>query len=111
MGFQKKKSGISDDKLQQFLNNGKDSVIQEGTAGESITENENVNVNSKRIQNQGSVTNLIAKGATFESNFSRQTYYVHNDLIQRLDKLTKKAPRGEKTKIINAALEQYLNNL
>ena len=109
MGFQKKTSGISDDKIQQFLNNGKDSVMQEDTAGEGITENENVN--SKRIQNKGSVTNLIAKGATFESNFSRQTYYVHNDLIQRLDKLTKKAPRGEKTKIINAALEQYLNSL
>ena len=93
MGFQEKTGGISEDKLKNFLNAGKDGVMNEET------------------ETKESVTNLIGKAATFESNFKRQTYYVHNDLIKRLNKLTQKAPRGEKTKIINAALEQYLKSV
>ena len=110
MGFTKKSIGTADikaDKLEQFLHGSKDEQMQDNS---SIVTN-NVDVNSKRIQQTESVTNLIGRGATFETNFKRQTFYIHNDLIKRLDKIAKKASRGEKTKIINAALEQYLNKI
>ena len=106
MSFVKKPVSLSDipeEKLNAVLQGAKDQSM--------IEPSKNVDVNDKRTQKPESVTNLIGKGATFESNFSRQTFYIHNDLIKRLDKLTKKAPRGEKTKIINAALEQYFNSL
>lgn len=107
MGFQKKQDTISDEKLAQFLNGGKDDVnqVDTDTTGDGVTQHTNVNNVS------GSVTNLIGKAATFEQNFTRQTYYIHNDLIKALNKITRRARRGEKTKIINAALEQYLNSM
>lgn len=110
MGFTKKTIGTTEikaDELEKFLHASKDDKIHDKPT--SVTNN--VDVNSKRIQQTESVTNLIGKGATFETNFTRQTFYIHNDLIKRLDKLAKKAPRGAKTKIINAALEEHLNKL
>lgn len=44
----------------------------------------------------------------FEEEFSRQTFYVHNDLMKKINKLSKNK-KGFKTKLINAALEKYLN--
>ncbi len=58
-----------------------------------------------------SVVNLIGREAIFENSFSRQTYYIHNDLIKIIDKLSKKRGKGGKTKVINEAIELYCNNL
>ena len=91
MAFKKKNNDINTNDVNDFINNNKDATI---------------NVNNKC---NTSVTNLIGRKAIFETNFTRQTYYIHNDLILKINQITANAPRGEKTKIINAALEQYLN--
>ena len=89
MAFQKK--NINTDKLNDFINNGKDNKV-------------NVNVNNK--YNLGS-----NKETGFENLYKRQTFYIHKDLIEKLNQATAKAPKGEKTRILNEALEQYLENL
>ena len=91
MAFQKK--NINTDKLNDFINNGKDNKV-----------NVNVNVNNK--YNLG-----INKETGFENLYKRQTFYIHKDLIEKLNQFTVKAPKGEKTRILNEALEQYLENL
>lgn len=59
-------------------------------------------------ENVNDIASQVGRDATFEKNFKRQTYYVHVNLIERIEKLARKSTKGAKTKIINAALEAYL---
>ena len=60
---------------------------------------------------KNSVANLIGREKTFEKNFKRQTYYIHKDLIEKIDKLAQyrklNGEKGVKTKVINEIIEQY----
>jgi hypothetical protein len=52
----------------------------------------NVNVNRRR---------------KFEERFTRQTYYIENDLLEKINRMAGNE-KGEKTRIINEALRKYL---
>lgn len=58
--------------------------------------NRNVNVNIKR-----------SKKKKFEEEHTRQTYYIRNDILETLHEVAGNE-KGEKTRIINEALEMYL---
>lgn len=45
----------------------------------------------------------------FEDSYKRSTFFINNDLSERLDKLSKKHDRGYKTAVINALLENFLD--
>jgi hypothetical protein len=45
----------------------------------------------------------------FEENFTRQTYYIENNLLEKLNESVGKE-KGEKTRIINEALRSYFKN-
>ncbi|GAA4703051.1 hypothetical protein [Brevibacillus fulvus] len=51
-----------------------------------------------------------AKRRKFEDTHSRQTFYVQNDLIKKINKLAKKE-KGVKTRIVNEALRLYIDHL
>lgn len=51
------------------------------------------------------------KKPTIEETHTRGTWLIRNDLLKRLDKLSKHQQRGFKTHLVNYALEQVLNEL
>jgi hypothetical protein len=53
-----------------------------------------------------SVNNKKDKKLKFEENFTRQTYYIENTLLERLNQSVGRE-KGEKTRIINEALRKY----
>lgn len=46
----------------------------------------------------------------FEELYRRDTIWLKNEVKEQLDLLSKDGGRGEKTRIINAALESYFEN-
>ena len=44
----------------------------------------------------------------FESCYKRETYYIREDLVQEINQRSAAVGKGEKTRIINQALAQYL---
>ena len=85
-----------------------------GTASTIIADNQSSQQPQAPVaQTEGeekSVSSLIGKPKVFENLFSRQTFYVHNDFIKTIDKMAKKGGKGAKTRIINEALEMYLQS-
>ncbi|MGL5257365.1 MAG: hypothetical protein ACRC76_10005 [Proteocatella sp.] len=81
-----------------------------GTAAEIIAENSPKKV--PEVATTEGVTALIGRERVFESNFSRKTYYIHNDLIEKIDAIAeaRKGEKGIKTKVINEIIEFYFNN-
>lgn len=51
------------------------------------------------------------KKKTVEETHTRQTYLIRNDLLKELNKVSRKQGKGFKTKVINYALEQFLNDI
>lgn len=62
---------------------------------EPVITNVNVDVNVK-----------VNKKKKFEEKFTRQTYYIENELLEKLHQEAGNE-KGEKTRIINEALRQY----
>lgn len=48
---------------------------------------------------------------TIDQTHTRQTYLVRNELIKRMNKLSKSQGKGFKTKVVNHALEMVLDEL
>ena len=44
----------------------------------------------------------------FESRYKRETYYIREDLAREINRRAAVVGKGEKTRIINQALTQYL---
>lgn len=88
------KQQISDDKMAAFLRDSKDEKTKDNKGindgNGNVDVDVNVNVNGK-----------------FEDLYSRQTCYIQNDLIKKIEKSAKKMGKGGKTKIINDALTMY----
>lgn len=78
------------------------------TASES-SENEN-----KRLQQTSTsrvnIDDLVGRGGVFAATFKRETYYVHKELVKALNKKAAKGGKGEKTRIINLALQAFLES-
>jgi uncharacterized protein YihD (DUF1040 family) len=59
------------------------------------------------------IANKVAKESKkkkkFEDQHSKQTYWIRNDVLEALNKIAKE--RGEKTRIINNALIDYIKKL
>lgn len=51
-----------------------------------------------------------AQRKKFEELYRRDTIWLKNEVKDQLDLLSKDGGRGEKTRIINAALESYFKN-
>lgn len=51
---------------------------------------------------------MIGRGSVFATNFKRETFYVHNDLVKKLNQWAARGGKGEKTRIVNQALQLYL---
>lgn len=81
-----------------------------GTAAEIIAENI-PKESTQPIDTEG-VTSLIGRERVFESNFSRKTYYIHNDLIKKIDAVaeSRQGEKGIKTKVINEIIEYYFKH-
>ncbi len=60
--------------------------------------NVNVNVNVHKVQK-----------AKFEERFTRATVYLENELLEALNQVAA-GEKGEKTRIVNEALRQYLSS-
>ena len=45
----------------------------------------------------------------FESYYKRETYYIREDLAREIKRRSAAVGKGEKTRIINQALEEYLS--
>lgn len=66
---------------------------------EPINTNVNVDVNVK-----------VNKKKKFEEKFTRQTYYIENELLEKLNQEAG-SEKGEKTRIINEALRNYFSSI
>ncbi|UOR14158.1 hypothetical protein [Halobacillus amylolyticus] len=53
-------------------------------------------------------SNNNQKKKKFEDKYKRATFYIENDIIKLLDKQAGKE-KGEKTRLVNEALRQYLS--
>ncbi|MGV3463697.1 MAG: hypothetical protein ACO1OT_00190 [Heyndrickxia sp.] len=90
--------------------------LKEGSGDLQTTQ---VNQNRDDSENQLIVNPLEAfqqkekdrKKLTFEMTHTRQTYFIKNDLIKKLNALAKKEKNGFKTYLVNYALEQVLNQI
>ena len=67
---------------------------------------------NKRLQQTSTshvnIEALVGRGGVFAATFKRETYYVHKDLVKALNKKAAKGGKGEKTRIINLALQAFL---
>ncbi len=80
-----------------------------------INENVNVNVNANAFQadhatNAGKGPAKREKRKKFEELYKRDTFWIQNELKDRLDAYCK-GERGEKTRVINEALKEYMEKL
>lgn len=91
---------IPKEKMDAFLAGAKDAEIENMPNGDA-TSTTNVNVHD--------VVALIARESIFAKNFERQTYYIHVQLIKAIDNMAKKGGKGAKTKLVNEALQAYIN--
>jgi hypothetical protein len=64
---------------------------------EDTNVNNNVNVNIKPPKRR----------VKFEDRYTRQTYYIQNELVAKINQIAENE-KGEKTRIINEALRAYL---
>ena len=51
---------------------------------------------------------MIGRGSVFATNLKRETFYVHKDLVKAINKLAARGGKGEKTRIVNQALQKFL---
>lgn len=69
---------------------------------------------NKRLQQTSTshvnIGELVGRGGVFAATFKRETYYVHKDLVKALNKKAAKGGKGEKTRIINLALQAFLES-
>ena len=69
---------------------------------------------NKRLQQTSTshvnIGELVGRGGMFAATFKRETYYVHKDLVKALNKKAAKGGKGEKTRIINLALQAFLES-
>lgn len=73
-----------------------------------VEEDTNVNVN-ENVYVDVNVNIDKPKRKRFEETHSRQTYYIENDLIEKLNQQAG-SEKGEKTRIVNEAIRWYLEN-
>ncbi|MDP5276097.1 hypothetical protein [Chengkuizengella axinellae] len=97
-----------------------DEIIKQGSqlknVNETVDENKNVNVNVNSDVNNDSniveIANNIAKNkakkSKFEDQYSRATYWIEKDVLKAFNKV---AGHGEKTRMINEAIKQYIQRL
>jgi DNA polymerase III delta prime subunit len=86
----------------------------------SVEETDNVGQTRTEVANEGyseinllDIANKVAKEKKkkkkFEDQHSKQTYWIRNDVLEALNKIARE--RGEKTRIINSALIDYIKKL
>lgn len=51
------------------------------------------------------------KRKTIEDSYTRQTYLIRNDLLERFENIAKSQPWGFKRRAINYALEKFLDEI
>jgi len=75
----------------------------------NVDENKNVNVVGSAAATQ-SMPAKREKRKKFEELYKRDTFWIRNDLKERLDEYCS-GERGEKTRIINEALQAYMEKM
>lgn len=87
---------------------------------ESIDKSSIKETNTTKVKNEDyseinllDIANKVAKERKkkkkFEDQHSKQTYWIRNDVLEALNKIARE--RGEKTRIINNALIDYIKKL
>ncbi|MDA5111006.1 hypothetical protein [Brevibacillus thermoruber] len=76
--------------------------VRSSAHAQLIDTNENVNIDVN-------VNVKTKRKKKFEETHTRQTYYIENDLLLRLNAIAGNE-KGEKTRIINEALRQYFDS-
>ena len=115
MAIKRKPLETSSDKIDDFISGAtaeKTNSLTPLSTEESGVKGNSENNESKHLpQTSTSHVNmdeLIGRGNVFATTFKRETYYVHKDLIKAINKMAAKGSKGEKTRIINRALQMYL---
>ncbi|MBM0067979.1 hypothetical protein [Alkalicoccobacillus gibsonii] len=101
--------------------NNKTETEQLNVTNKQNTENKQLNVtNNKKSETEvveadelssdfwSTVTN---KKPTVEDTHTRGTFLIQNELLERLDALAKGQKRGFKTKLVNHALKEFLDQI
>lgn len=78
-----------------------------GTTGTKVENEDYSEINLLDIANK--VAKEKKKKKKFEDQHSKQTYWIRNDVLEALNKIARE--RGEKTRIINSALIDYIKKL
>jgi hypothetical protein len=86
-------------------NIGKPSI--KGTTRTKVKNEDYSEINLLDIANK--VAKEKKKKKKFEDQHSKQTYWIRNDVLEALNKIARE--RGEKTRIINSALIDYIKKL
>lgn len=86
-------------------NIGKPSI--KGTTRTKVENEDYSEINLLDIANK--VAKEKKKKKKFEDQHSKQTYWIRNDVLEALNKIARE--RGEKTRIINSALIDYIKKL
>lgn len=109
-----------EDKEQNEQQNQQQNVLQneEQNVKQNIEQNQMENTNVDQNSNQNTVFQPIkkrkppskkeAEKEKFINKYHPVTFYVRPDLLERFNKISG-GIRGQKTKMINEALEEYLN--
>lgn len=84
-----------------------DKLSIKGTTGTKVENEDYSEINLLDIANK--VAKEKKKKKKFEDQHSKQTYWIRNDVLEALNKIARE--RGEKTRIINSALIDYIKKL
>lgn len=89
-----------------------DEFISEATVAETKAEDktEGRNRPQKEVGPRADFEEQISHRRQFPDNFKRESFYVHKDLMKALRKRIAGGSKGEKTKIINRALQMYFES-
>ena len=115
MAIKRKPAETAADKIDEFIGGAtaEKSIRSTKDKPDEITDsNKTENVDNKCLQQSSTsrinMDDLIGRGSIFAATFKRETYYVHKDLVEAINEMASKGGKGEKTRIINRALQRYL---
>jgi hypothetical protein len=114
MAMQRKPAPAGKENVDDFIRGASTEIV--GAAIPTETPGKRSEPNSHKHLQQTSavpsemtdVAEFIGRGSVFAEKFKRETFYIHKDLVKAINKKAAQGGKGEKTRIINRALQKYL---
>jgi len=113
--MQRKPTNAKEDTIDDFIGSATTKISGAAISAETPDKSRTVTQHKRLPQTStfpvneaADVAELIGRGSVFAANFKRETFYVHKELVKAINKKAARGGKGEKTRIINRAIQMYL---